>query len=118
MGSHDIKKILGGELQRAAICRALVNQPDIVFEDEPIGALNSSTTKEVMDIINTLQREGATVIIVTHDAKVACRASRIIYLMDGTVHVELVLGLYEGDEKAKASRQLMMLTEWLQQKGF
>ncbi len=117
VASHDTKKVSGGELQRAAICRALINQPDIVFGDEPTGALNSSTTKEVMDILNIINREGTTVIIVTHDAKVASRASRVIYLMDGTIHDELVLGPYEGDDTVKASSQLL-LTEWLQQKGF
>lgn len=117
VASHDTKKVSGGELQRAAICRALINQPDIVFGDEPTGALNSSTTKEVMDIINTINGEGTTVIIVTHDAKVACRASRVIYLMDGKNHDELTLGTYAGDEKTKESRHLL-LADWLQQKGF
>lgn len=117
VASHDTKKVSGGELQRAAICRALINQPDIVFGDEPTGALNSSSTKEVLDIIKAINGEGTTVIIVTHDAKVACRASRVIYLMDGKIHDELALGSHEGDDTAKASRQLL-LTDWLRQKGF
>ena len=117
VASHDTKKVSGGELQRAAICRALINQPDIVFGDEPTGALNSSSTKEVLDIIKAINGEGTTVIIVTHDAEVACRASRVIYLMDGKIHDELALGSHEGDDTAKASRQLL-LTDWLRQKGF
>jgi len=117
VASHDIKKVSGGELQRAAICRALINQPDILFGDEPTGALNSSTSKEVMDIINSVNREGTTVIIVTHDAKVAARASRVIYLMDGTIHAELALGKYEGDEQPKTLRR-DLLSEWLQKQGF
>jgi len=115
--SHDIKKVSGGELQRAAICRALINQPDILFGDEPTGALNSSTSKEVMDIINKVNNEGTTVIIVTHDAKVAARASRVIYLMDGNIHAELALGKYEGADQTKPSRQ-ELLSEWLQKQGF
>ncbi|MFW6299095.1 MAG: ABC transporter ATP-binding protein, partial [Bacillota bacterium] len=83
IGMHDIKKVSGGQLQRAAICRALINKPVILFGDEPTGALNSSTSKEVLDIINQINQEGTTIIIVTHDVKVAARSDEIIYLMDG-----------------------------------
>lgn len=117
VAGHDIKKVSGGQLQRAAICRALINKPEVLFGDEPTGALNSSTTREVMDIINSINNEGTTVIIVTHDAKVAARASRVIYLMDGNIHDELMLGKYEGDEKIKLSRE-KRLSEWLENQGF
>lgn len=117
VADHDIKKVSGGQLQRAAICRALINQPDILFGDEPTGALNSSTTKEVMGIINNINAEGTTVIIVTHDAKVAARASRVIFLMDGNIHDELALGKYEDHEKVRASRE-KRLSEWLDEQGF
>lgn len=117
VASHDIKKVSGGQLQRAAICRALINKPDILFGDEPTGALNSSTTSEVMDIINNVNSEGTTVIIVTHDAKVAARASRVIYLTDGNIHDELSLGKYEGDAKSKSSRE-KNLSDWLEKQGF
>lgn len=117
VADHDIKKVSGGQLQRAAICRALINHPDILFGDEPTGALNSSTTREIMDIINSINEEGTTVIIVTHDAKVAARASRVIYLIDGNIHDELTLGKYDGDERAKSSRE-KRLSEWLEQQGF
>ena len=117
VADHDIKKVSVGQLQRAAICRALINKPDVLFGDEPTGALNSSTTREVMDVINTVNAEGTTVIIVTHDAKVAARASRVIYLMDGNIHDELTLGKYEGAEKTKSSRE-KRLSEWLEKQGF
>jgi putative ABC transport system ATP-binding protein len=117
VGNHDIKKVSGGQLQRAAICRALINQPDILFGDEPTGSLNSSTTKEIMDIINSINQEGTTVIIVTHDAKVAIRASRVIYLMDGNIHSELTLGKYDNDEKSIISRE-KVLAQWLEKQGF
>jgi putative ABC transport system ATP-binding protein len=117
VADHDIKKVSGGQLQRAAICRALINQPDILFGDEPTGALNSSATREVMDIINSVNAEGTTVIIVTHDAKVAARASRVIYLMDGNIHDELTLEKYDGSEKTKSSRE-KRLSEWLEKQGF
>jgi putative ABC transport system ATP-binding protein len=117
VAGHDIKKVSGGQLQRTAICRALINQPDILFGDEPTGALNSSATREVMDIINSVNAEGTTVIIVTHDAKVAARASRVIYLMDGNIHDELALEKYDGSEKTKSSRE-KRLSEWLEKQGF
>lgn len=116
IADHDIKKVSGGQLQRAAICRALINNPDVLFGDEPTGSLNSSTTKEVMDIINNINREGTTVIIVTHDAKVAIRASRVIFIMDGSINDELMLGGYNGNED-NALRE-KKLTQWLDKQGF
>lgn len=117
VSEHDIKKVSGGQLQRAAICRALINRPVVLFGDEPTGALNSSTTKEVMDIINNINTEGTTVIIVTHDAKVAARADKVIFIADGNVHDELTLGKFDKEEKEKASRE-KKLFEWLEQKEF
>lgn len=117
VADHDIKKVSGGQLQRAAICRALINKPNILFGDEPTGALNSSTTKEVMDIMNEINMEGTTIVIVTHDAKVASRASRVIFLMDGNIHDELILGKYEVDDGNKLNRE-KRLSEWLEEQGF
>lgn len=116
VAGHDIKKVSGGQLQRAAICRALINQPDILFGDEPTGALNSSTAREVMDIINSINEEGTTVIFVTHDAKVAARADRVIFLTDGNIHDELNLGKYEGEENKQFSRE-KRLSDWLEKQG-
>jgi len=117
VADHDIKKVSGGQLQRAAICRALINQPDILFGDEPTGALNSSASKEVMNIINEINIAGTTIIIVTHDAKVASRASRVIFLMDGNIHDELILGKYEVDEENNSNRE-KRLFKWLEEQGF
>lgn len=117
VADHDIKKVSGGQLQRAAICRALINNPDILFGDEPTGSLNSSATKEVMNIINEINNEGTTIIIVTHDAKVASRASRIIFLMDGNIHDELILGKYGFNEEDNYSRE-KILSNWLEGQGF
>lgn len=121
IGHHDIKKVSGGQLQRASVCRALINQPDILFGDEPTGALNSSTTKEVMDIINNINSEDTTVIIVTHDAKVAARADRVIFLMDGNIHAELTIGKYNNNNNNNESEKLSrekLLYEWLEKQGF
>lgn len=117
VAGHDIKKVSGGQLQRAAICRALINQPDILFGDEPTGALNSSTSREVLDIINAVNTDGTTVIIVTHDVKVAARAGRVIFLMDGNIHDKLTLGKYNGEEEKTSSRE-KKLYEWLEKMGF
>ncbi len=116
---HDIKNVSGGQLQRAAICRALINQPDILFGDEPTGALNSSATREVMDIINAINKDGTTAILVNHDAKVAVRADRVIFLMDGSIHAELFLGKYNAeDSEAKMQLREKKLTTWLEKQGF
>lgn len=115
IADHDIKKVSGGQLQRAAICRALINHPNIIFGDEPSGALNSGATKEIMDIINEVNAEGTTVMLVTHDAKVAARADRVIFLSDGNITDEIVLGKYE--EKSFSERENKM-TRWLGEQGF
>lgn len=117
VASHDIKQVSGGELQRAAICRSLINQPSILFGDEPTGALNSRSSKEVMDIIQAINKAGTTVIIITHDPKVAQRASRIVYLSDGKVQSELAMGPYEEESTRKKLRE-QQLYQWLEQQGF
>lgn len=116
IANNDIKKVSGGQLQRAAICRSLINNPDIIFGDEPTGALNSSTSKEVADIINKINEEGTTIIIVTHDAKIALRASRVIYLMDGKIFDELDLGMYKS--AVNLVNREKKLRDWLQSLGF
>ncbi len=95
VANHDINKVSGGQLQRAAICRALINQPKIIFGDEPTGALNSSSAIAVMDIMNGINQSGTTIMIVTHDAKVAARADRVIFLSDGKITAECELGKYK-----------------------
>jgi putative ABC transport system ATP-binding protein len=115
IADHDIKKVSGGQLQRAAICRALINHPDIIFGDEPTGALNSGATKEIMDIINEVNAEGTTVMLVTHDAKVAARADRVIFLADGNITDEIVLGKYKEQSLLERERKM---TQWLGKQGF
>lgn len=117
IAGHDIKKVSGGQLQRAAICRGLINKPDVLFGDEPTGALNSSTSREVLDIINTINKEGTTVIIVTHDVKVAARADKVIFLMDGNINDELSLGKHEEDEEKTSSKEKKLYL-WLEKQGF
>jgi putative ABC transport system ATP-binding protein len=80
---HLPSQLSGGQQQRVAIARALVNQPELVLADEPTGALDSRTGREVMDLIAELHREGITIVLVTHDASVAQRAQRIVRIEDG-----------------------------------
>ncbi|MCM1143320.1 MAG: ABC transporter ATP-binding protein [Blautia sp.] len=115
VAKSDIRRVSGGQLQRAAICRAMINKPDILFGDEPTGALNSSATKDVMDILTGINRDGTTIMLVTHDAKVAAKADRIIYLEDGRMKDELRLGKYwEKDLQQREDR----LKGWLLEMGF
>lgn len=88
---RSITEVSGGQLQRACICRSMINHPQILFADEPTGALNKSATVEVMETLLTLNREGTTVLMVTHDSKVASCCSRILYLLDGQLQGELSL---------------------------
>ncbi len=88
---RHITEVSGGQLQRACICRSMMNEPDILFADEPTGALNQSAAEEVMAELTKLHREGTAVLIVTHDSRVAAECDRILYLLDGHVRGELTL---------------------------
>ena len=83
----------GGQMQRVAIARALVNNPDILLADEPTGALDSHTGREVLGMLQELHRQGNTVVLITHDNSIAVQAQRIIRLEDGRV-------VYDGDAHA------------------
>jgi len=82
---HRPTQLSGGQQQRVAIARALANQPDILFADEPTGALDQATGHQVLDLFETLHQEGLTLVMVTHDQEVAARASRRITFRDGQV---------------------------------
>lgn len=97
---RSITQVSGGQLQRACICRSMMNAPEILFADEPTGALNRSAAKEVMRELIRVNREGTAVLLVTHDSGVASQCDRILYLLDGRIRGELTM---EQDEKAQAS---------------
>ncbi len=93
-------QISGGEAQRVGIVRALIDSPEILFADEPTGALNSKTGLDVLDTLTAFHRQGQSVVMVTHDMRSARRADRILYLKDGTVTGECILGRYvHGDQE-------------------
>ena len=83
--NHKPTELSGGQQQRVAICRSLINDPEIILADEPTGALDSKSGHEVMEIFTNFKKQGRTVVMVTHTAEVAKYADRIIYLRDGQV---------------------------------
>lgn len=82
---HKPTQLSGGQQQRVAIARALINEPEVILADEPTGALDSNTGKEVMTLFHTLHAEGRTLILVTHDERIAAQCSRRITLADGVI---------------------------------
>lgn len=96
----NMNQVSGGECQRAGIVRAAINSPEVIFADEPTGALNSENSNAVLDVLTELNNDGQSIIMVTHDKKSALRGNRIIYLKDGKIFGELILNKYkENDNK-------------------
>ena len=87
-------QISGGEAQRVGIARALINNPRLVFADEPTGALNSQTGKDVLDALTKFNEKGQSIVMVTHDITSARRGNRILYVKDGEIAAECNLGAY------------------------
>ena len=97
-------QISGGEGQRAAVARAVINDPAIVFADEPTGALNSAFGKAVLDVLTSVHENNQSIIMVTHDVKSALRGNRVIYLKDGVIRGECVLGRYTSESNESKAR--------------
>lgn len=125
IADNDITEVSGGQLQRACICRSLINNPKIIFADEPTGALNRSASDEVMSILNSLNDDGTTMMIVTHDMKVAAKCSKVMYIVDGNIKGELELGKLstseEGtvkDMKTVVKEREKKINNWLSDMGW
>ena len=107
IGEQDWKKfptqLSGGQQQRVAVVRGVINSPEVLFADEPTGALNSQNTTNVLDILSDLNSEGQSIVMVTHTVKAAERANRVIYLADGVITDEVDLGPFLGDYKDEAN---------------
>ncbi len=85
LANKDVNKLSGGQKQRVAIARAIVNDPDVILADEPTGALDSATGAQIMELFKKLNKEGKTVIIVTHDREIAAQCGRVIEIGDGKI---------------------------------
>jgi putative ABC transport system ATP-binding protein len=105
------KQISGGEAQRAGIARVLINNPKIVFADEPTGALNSANGKAVLDALTEVNDSGQSVVMVTHDLKSARRGNRILYLQDGVIRSECRLEKYVSGDKKRSEKLSAFLAE-------
>lgn len=104
-------QLSGGEQQRVAIVRAIINQPEILFADEPTGALNSSNTENVLNVLTKLNEQGQTIVMVTHDMRCARRGNRIKYLQDGVIMGELKLGAYISKDAKRHEETQRFLKE-------
>lgn len=104
IANKKISQVSGGQLQRSGICRALINNPKILFADEPTGALDSGTTKDVLNLFSTFHKEGKTIVMVTHDINVAATSQRVLFMKDGLLIHDISLGndVNENLSKLKA----------------
>ncbi|MDD3219511.1 MAG: ATP-binding cassette domain-containing protein [Lachnospiraceae bacterium] len=100
----------GGEAQRAAVARAVIGKPKIIFADEPTGALNKANTVDVLNLFTKMNQAGQTIMLVTHDMEAALRGNRLLYLEDGKIIGELKLSHYEGKNKQREEK----LEKWLE----
>lgn len=116
VADNDINEVSGGQLQRACICRSMINKPKMIFADEPTGALNRTSSDEVMEELAKLNKEGTTIMLVTHDVKVAARCTRVLYIVDGNIKGEYNLDKYT-DASALRERE-RMLNNWLMEMGW
>lgn len=112
----DITQASGGQLQRVSICRVLINNPKIIFGDEPTGALNSKSAAEIMNLFNEINQTGTTILLVTHDAKVASKTERILFMSDGEIISEKYLGKMAAESELKDREE--QVAEWLNELGF
>lgn len=94
--NNNINQASGGQLQRVAICRALINEPDIIFGDEPTGALDSKSATEIMSLLTEINKKGTTVMLVTHDAKVAAKTERVLFMVDGKIVASKKMNKYDA----------------------
>jgi putative ABC transport system ATP-binding protein len=112
LAGNSIAQASGGQLQRVGICRALINEPRILFGDEPTGALDSRSATEIMDLLREVNGWGTTIMLVTHDVRVAARSDRVLFMMDGRITAEKELGRYCGNGDSLRARE-EELTGWL-----
>lgn len=91
-------EVSGGQKQRAAIARAIITHPQLILADEPTGALDSRSAGQIMDIFSDINRDGQTILMVTHSLQAACRAGRVLFIKDGQVFHQIYRGAMSDDE--------------------
>lgn len=99
-------QVSGGEAQRAAVARAVIAEPGLLFADEPTGALNRKNTEDVLDLMTEMNRDGQSILMVTHDVRAALRADRLLYLEDGKIVGEMKLSPYTPEEARNRETQI------------
>jgi putative ABC transport system ATP-binding protein len=112
LADNNITQASGGQLQRAGICRALINDPDIIFGDEPTGALDSKSAAEIMSILGEINKKGTTVMLVTHDIKIAAKTERVLYMLDGNIVAQKKMNKYDDQHKDIKEREESIM-KWL-----
>lgn len=116
VADNDINEVSGGQLQRACICRSLINKPKMIFADEPTGALNRASSDGVMEELLKINEEGTTIMLVTHDAKVAAKCTRVLYIEDGNIKGEHSLGKLEDASRLRERERA--ISNWLMEMGW
>lgn len=114
---RDITQASGGQLQRVGICRALMSDPKIIFGDEPTGALNSTSAKEIMDLLGDIHRSGTTILLVTHDVRVAAKTERVLFMYDGKIAGEYLAESFNNNGNGHKTRE-EHLASWLTEMKF
>jgi len=104
-------QVSGGEAQRAGIVRAVINRPEVVFADDPTGALNSNNTEAVLNVFTQLHNDGQSIIMVTHDKRTALRGNRVLYIRDGQIFGECDLGKYDAENSEREAKLNGFLAE-------
>ncbi|NHC41714.1 ABC transporter ATP-binding protein [Bacillus sp. MM2020_1] len=117
LADHNITQASGGQLQRVGICRALINDPDIIFGDEPTGALDSKSTEDILSILAEINKKGTTVMLVTHDVKVAVKTERILFMVDGNIEAQKKMSRYDAQHDDIKEREESIM-KWLVENGF
>lgn len=116
IADNDINEVSGGQLQRACICRSMINHPAIIFADEPTGALNRTASDEVMTELTKINSEGTAIMLVTHDVKVAAKCTRVLYIVDGNINGEVKLNKYKNEASLRERERT--LNNWLMEMGW
>ena len=115
LAEHMTNQVSGGQLQRACIVRSMMMEPEILFADEPTGALNQKAAGTVIDAFLKINKKGTSILMVTHDSKVAIKCDRVLYILDGQLRGELLLGKYQKEEEEERQKKI---NTWLNSFGW